>query len=50
MARTPQTNLNRASIVRLPEIEKKGESKHILESFGIKRKSISKAAIIEANK
>ena len=51
MAKTPQTNIIRSSILKLPDIEhKKTENQQILENFGIKRKSVSKAAIFEENK
>lgn len=49
MSRTPQINLSRSSFVKLPEIEKNG-SQVILESFGVQKRSVSKAQIFEANK
>lgn len=47
MSRTPQINLSRSSFVKLPKIEQKAKSKDVLEDFGMKRRSISKAAIFE---
>lgn len=50
MSRTPLLNVNRASYVKLPEIGNHEKTTQILEYFDTKRRSVSKATLMEAEK
>ena len=50
MSRTPHINMTRKSYVKLPDIDNKDKTRQMLDNFTIKRRSCSKAVLMESDK